>query len=141
MPLPITLDASHLDLSPRLFTSVTVAGSPALAAETIVCSVTCTGDIASTFGVVIVGTLSFTVGTSGVSAQVKIRRTDASGATKIDTGALTGGISATNLVSYSVVAVDAGGYVNGRVYVMTLQIASGAAVSTVSQVSLVALVV
>lgn len=141
MPLPISIDASHIDLSPRVFTSTAVAGSPATNAETTVCTLTCTGDLASTLGVVIVGTVSFTVGTSGASAQVKIRRTGTSGTTVLDTGALTGGIAATNLVSYTVAAFDSAGFINGRVYVMTLTIGSGAAVSTVSQASLVALVV
>lgn len=140
-PLPISIDASHIDLSPRVFTSTTVVGSPALAAETIVCSVTCTGDLASTLGVVLVGWCSLTIGTSGASVTARIRRTDVNGTVVYTTGALTGGVAAAGLVHYTVPGYDAGGFTNGRVYVLTLTIGSGGAVSTVSAAGLVAVVV
>lgn len=141
MPQPIQQDASHIDLSPRIFTSTAVAGSPALAAETIVCTVTCANDLASTFGVILAGSIAFTVGTSGASARYRVRRTDTSGATVFDSGVTTAGITAAGLVLQPVTAVDAGGYVNGRIYVLTLTVGSGAAVSTVSAANLTAIVV
>ena len=140
-PLPISVDASHIDLSPRVFTSTAVAGSPALAAETTVCTVTCSGDLASTLGVVIVAFCALTVGTSGSAVTAKIRRTDTSGTTVVSTGAMTGGVAAGNLLSYTVLGFDSGGFTNGRVYVLTLTITAGAAVSTVSAAGLVAVVV
>lgn len=140
-PLPISLDASHIDLSPRVFTSTAVAGSPATNAETTVCTVTCSGDLASTLGVVIVAFAAFTVGTSGTAVTAKIRRTDTSGTTVVTTGAMTGGVAATNLMSYTVLGFDAGGFTNGRVYVLTLTVTGGAATSTVSAAGLVALVI
>jgi len=141
MPLPITLDASHLDLSPRLFTSTAVAASPSAAAETTVCTITCTGDIASLVGVVLVGTVAFTVGTSGTAVTYRIRRTDTNGTVVFTSGATTAGISAGNLVAQELSAFDAGGFTNGRVYVLTLQVTSGAAASTVSAANLMGLVV
>lgn len=141
MPIPIQVDASHIDLSPRVFTSTAVAGSPALAAETIVCSVTLAGDLASTAGVIVMGAVAYTVGTSGASAQYRIRRTGLAGTIVFDSGATTSGITAAGLVNENVQGFDANGFAIGRIYVLTLQVASGAAVSTVSAANLIALVV
>ncbi len=142
MPVPIQYDSAHLDLSARVFSSATVVASPALAAETIICSVTCTGDIAIISGIIVMGWCAFTVGTSGVSAQMKIRRTNVSGATQVDTGATNNGVlAATQLASMDVQAFDTGPAMPGQVYVLTLQIASGAAASTVSGANLIAIAI
>lgn len=139
MPTPINASAAGLDLSPRVFSSTTVVASPAAAAETIVCTVTCTGDIAVIAGILLVGWTAFTVGTNGVSVQTKIRRTNVSGSTRVDSGAETA--TAANLGTSNVVAFDTGPTMPGQVYVLTLTVASGSAASTVSAVGLVAIVI
>lgn len=138
-PLPIQYDAARLDLSPRVFRSTTVAGSPAAAAETTVCTLTCTGDIAVIAGIVLIGWYSVTAGTNGVSLVTKLRRTDTSGATVATSGAITA--VAASLYTQSIVGFDTGPTMPGQVYVMTLTVASASAASTVSAAGLVALVV
>lgn len=139
MPIPIRETAASVDLSARIFQTTTVVGSPALAAETIIASLTITGDLAVITGVQLFGWFAATVGTSGVSAQAKIRRTNVSGTTIVDSGATTQ--AAASLFERGPQGFDAITAVNQQVYVMTLTIASGAATSTVSAVSLVAIVI
>ena len=142
MPAPIRYDAASLDLSPRVFRSTVVVASPAAGVETIICSVTCTGDIAAIAGVILIAFAAYTVGTDGVSGNLKVRRTNASGTTIVATGATnTGGLAATQLTSASVVGFDTGPTLPGQVYVATLLVGSGSAESAVSAASLVAIVV
>lgn len=142
MPVvPIQETAAGIDLQSRVPVSTTVVGSPALAAETIIASITLTGDIAVQRSVIIRGFAAFTVGTSGTAVRLRIRQTDVNGTVKGDTGALTGGIAAGNLVVENVAGVDAAPSNTGQVYVMTLQVTAGAAASTVSAVELDAIVV
>lgn len=139
MPAPIQYSAEHIDLGPRFFYSETVAGSPAAASETTICTVTISGDLAFSQGVLLEGWFSFTVGTSGVSATVKIRRTNTSGSTIVTTGALT--VTAANLYQYDIRGVDEAPTLPGQVYVLTLTVGSGAAASTVSAAALTATVI
>jgi hypothetical protein len=134
MPEPIKQSAVFIDLSGRFQSTQAIVGSPALAAETIIGSLAVAGfgDTAIVSGVQFDGWAAFTVGTSGVSATLRIRQTNASGTVVATTGALT--VTAANLVQISVQGFDATPGVG--TYVLTLQIGSGAAVSTVSAVSL-----
>lgn len=142
MPPPIQQSAAALDLSPRVFNSIAVVGSPALAAETIVCSVAIAADIAVIAGVYLFGFAAFTVGTSGDSINAKIRRTDASGQTVVATGVTNEGVTAaTQLGTRTVFGFDNFKPAPNAVYVLTLTVGNGAAVSTVSAVTLIALVV
>lgn len=138
MPVPIIQNAGGLDLSPRVFKSTTVAASPSAATETTVCTLTVAGDIAVVSGILLLGFGAFTVGASGVSVNLKIRRTDTSGTTVAATGATTA--TAANLGSLSVLGFDTGITANGQVYVLTATVASGAGASTFSGASLVAIV-
>lgn len=138
MPQPIQYSGEHVDMSPRFFYSQAVAGSPALAAETIICTLTATGDLAVVKGVCLEGWFSFTVGTSGVSATVKLRQTNTSGTTIATTGALT--VTAGNLYSFGIQGIDTAPVLPSQVYVMTLTVGSGAAASTVSAAVLTAMV-
>jgi hypothetical protein len=138
-PQPIQFDAAHLDLSPRIFHSQTVAASPAAATETTICTVTIANDLAVTKGVYLFGWCAFTMGTSGVSATLKLRQTDTSGTTIRTSGAVTGVAAA--LYNPAILGVDTAPGSAVQVYVLTLTIGSGGAVSTVSAASLVALVV
>lgn len=141
-PVPIQQSAAALDLSPRLFASETVAGSPALAAETVVCSVTCDGDIAVVQGIYVWGFAAFTVGTDGASVLARIRRDSVSGTIIAATGAVNEGVTAaTQLATRIVFGRDEAPTMPGEVYVLTLTVASATAASTVSGASLFALAV
>jgi hypothetical protein len=139
MPEPIKTSVIFTDLSGRFQSTQAVVGSPALAAETIIGSLAIAGfgDTAIVSGIQFDGWAAFTVGTSGVSATMRVRQTNASGTVVATTGALT--VVAANLVQINVQGFDA--LPGVATYVMTLQIGSGAAVSTVSAVSLQGIVV
>lgn len=139
MPTPFQQSAAVLDLSPRVFKTATVVGSPAAASETIISSITINQDIQTVVGVILFATCAFTVGASGVSATYKIRRTDASGSTVYSSGATTK--VAADLAEMTATAFDTFAVSPGGVYVATLTIGSGAATSTVSTATLVAIVV
>lgn len=142
MPVaPIQYSAPGLDLSARVVDTVAVVASPALAAETIIASLTLPnfGAIQVVQRVYLDGWCAFTVGTSGTAVTLKIRQTNVSGTTIASTGALTGGIAAAGLVAQDIAGSDATPGVG--VYVLTLQVTAGSAASTVSAVSLRAIVV
>src|SRR6266516_4570077 len=128
MPDPFLESVRFLDLSPRVAHSETVAASPAAAAETIIATVTLPSGLTLATGVFLFGWAAYTVGTNGVSANLKIRQTDASGSTKAATGALT--VVAANLAHATAIGFDAAPTAAG-VYVLTLTIGSGSAASTV----------
>jgi hypothetical protein len=139
MPEPIKQSVIFTDLSGRFQSTQAVAASPALAAETIIGTLNIAGfgDTAVVSGIQFDGWAAFTVGTSGVSATLRIRQTNVSGAVVATTGALT--VTAASLVQTNVQGFDAAPGVG--VYVLTLQIGSGAAASTVSALSLQGIVV
>ena len=139
--VPIAETAAAIDLQPRVPVSTTVVASPAAAAETIIAQITLTGDIAVLRSVILRGFAAFTVGTSGTAVRLRIRQTNVSGTVVGDSGALTGGIAAGNLVVENVVGVDASPSNTGQVYCLTLQVTAGAGASTVSAVELDALVI
>src|SRR5579859_1839797 len=132
---PITHSASGLDLSPRFVSSSAIVGSPATNAETVVCQLAALpGQSGTQLGVFLSGVVSFTVGTSGASVRLRIRQGVAAGAGTVvaDTGALTGGVAAAALMSQDIQGFDTAPAA-GQTYCLTLQVGSGAAVSTVSQ--------
>lgn len=141
MPEPIKLESTFVGLSQRFRRTTTVVGSPAAAAETIIASLSVPDDLAVEAGVRLEGWAAFTVGTNGVSTQLRIRQTNVAGTVKADTGALTGGVAAAALLAQDVIGFDTGPTLPGQVYVLTLQVASGSAASTVSSVFLGAIVV
>jgi hypothetical protein len=134
MPRPINEAADALDLSPRFFRSAVVVASPAAAAETIIAQSAAIGDVAVMQGVRLGGWAAFTVGTTGTAARLRLRQTNVAGTVIADTGAVTGGIAAANLVTLDVEGFDAAATPPGQVYVLTLQVTGGSAVSTVSGV-------
>ncbi len=140
-PVPIKITADQIDLGPRMFFTSAVTGSPAAAAETVVATLNITGDIAASKGVFLFGQMAYTVGTSGASARYRLRQTGTSGAVIFDSGATTQGIVAAALINDSVQGVDTTPVLPGQVYVLTLQVGSAAAASTVSAVSLIGIVV
>lgn len=134
MPQPIRRSAVDLDLSPRVVASKAVVASPSAATETIIASLTIPsfGDLSIVSGIQLEGWAAFTVGTNGVSANLRIRQTDASGTIIAATGATT--VTAADLRSLVALGFDATAGVS--VYVLTLTVGSGSAASTVSGVLL-----
>jgi hypothetical protein len=144
----ILVAGKSVDLSGRFASSSTVVGSPSAASETVVCQITgLAPDTGVISGVFLSGVVSFTVGTSGASVRLRIRTgtVAGSGTTVCDTGALTGGVAAGNLLSQDLqgfdTAVTGGGSPGTTSYCLTLTVASGAATSTVSQTNLIAFLV
>lgn len=133
---PIVRSGVGVDLSSRSVDTTTVAGSPATNEEKIIA--TLTNPVFNTLAVVqrvyLQGWCAFTVGTSGTACTLRIRQTNVSGTVIVTTGAVTGGIAATNLVTLDANGSDATPGVG--TYVMTLQVTGGAAGSTVSAVQL-----
>lgn len=138
-PEPIRIDSSALDLHHRFQQYKTVDASPSAGSETVIATLTLAdfGDIAVVSGILVMGWAAYTVGTSGVSANLKIRQTNVSGTTICATGATT--VSATNLKDISVNGFDAGAGASS--YALTLTIGSGAAASTVSACQIVAILI
>lgn len=117
--------------------STTVTGSPALAAETVIC--TLPGQ-AITLGAIVdlFAAVDITIGTSGVTATFKIERGAAAGGTVVSTmGPFT--VVAANRYNFAVIGTDTqAGEEQGQQYVLTATIGSGAATSTVNNVCLTA---
>jgi len=89
MPYGFTASSQKLDMLPRFYTSSTIVGSPALAAETLVAQITgIDGQLSVSVGVFLSAALSFTVGTSGTAIRVRIRQGTTAGAGTViaDTG-------------------------------------------------------
>ena len=141
MPQPIRYDSQTFDLTKRFQVYTTVDASPALAAETVIATLTLAGfaDTAVQAGVLLGGWAAFTVGTSGTAIRLRIRQTNVSGTVVADTGALTGGVSGGNLLAQDVEGFDSGAGV--AAYALTLQVTSGAAASTVSKLVLRATII
>jgi|ERR1051326_692943 hypothetical protein len=142
MPAPFTQSNYQEDQSPRFVASATVVASPAAAAETIIGSVAIPSllDLPIASGVLIFGWAAYTVGTSGTTVQFRIRQTSVGGTlvTGADSGAVTA--SAGNLREQSCVGYDLAP-VAGGIYKLTMQVANGAAASTVSAMTLIAIAV
>ena len=144
MPIPIQQTADSIDLGYRNFFSTTVVASPAAAAETIIASVTITGDLAVTKGVAVYGWAAYTVGTNGTAVALRIRQTQVAGTLVVSTGALTGSqhgaaiLSADDVNGFDVVQLSP---IAGAIYVLTMQVTAGSAASTVSAVYLQATVI
>lgn len=129
--VPFSQSANSIDLSSRFVSSSTVVASPATSAETIICQVTIPdfGSLQLASGVRIHGSCSFTMGTSGTAATLRIRQTNVSGTVVVSTGAVTG--VAGGLYCPDVVYLDP--LPSAAVYCLTLQITAGAGASTVSE--------
>lgn len=136
---PLRLSATGVDLSPRVQRTATVAASPAAGTETIIASLTISGNLATGLGIVLFGWCAVTAGTNAIGGQLQIRKTDASGSVLADSGAVT--VVATKLYAPTIFGVDTAPSLPGQVYVLTLTMASGSAESTVSAAQLLAIVV
>lgn len=135
-PGPIQIGVAHVDLSDRFASTTTVVASPALAAETIIASLTLPQNVVLSTGIQLFGWAAMTIGTSGVSVNLRIRQTNVSGAVIVATGPQ--GVTAAALIESGLQGFDASPTLPGQVYVLTAIIASGAAASTVSACQLYA---
>lgn len=117
-----------------------VTASPAAAAETIIASIVGIDTVDADSIVQLFAQANLTVGGSGTAIRLRLRQTSLTGTVVGDTGAITGGIAAANVVSQDVSGVDNPGPVAGFTYVLTLQVTAAGAVSTVSAVFLSCLV-
>lgn len=139
MPEPIKMNSVFVDLTTRFQSTQTVGASPSAGSETIIGTLTLASfnDIQVVTGIRLHGWAAFTVGTSGVSANLRIRQTDVNGTVVVASGATTA--TAANLETVSVAGLDATPGVG--VYVLTLTVGSGAAASTVSALHLGAIII
>lgn len=138
MPQPINHNIIFDDLSARFVGTSTIAASPAAGSETVIATLTIPsfGDISQTSGIRLQGFAAVTIGTNGVSANLRIRQTDVNGSVVIATGALT--VVAGNLYAPSILGFDAAPGI--KAYALTLTIGSGSASSTVSALHLSAII-
>jgi hypothetical protein len=116
-----------------------IVGSPALAAETIICTTGALNLAVDNAQVLLVGFVEITIGTSGVSLTLRLRRGAATSSTLINVGSAAT-VAATNVVRHSICYADSPGVVAGVQYSLTAQVGSGAAASNVSDVGLMAMV-
>jgi hypothetical protein len=136
---PYRLVGLAIDMRDRFTIDTSVDASPADATETIIATVTLDEALRADQSVHLLGYAAFTVGTSGTSARLRIRRTNVSGDVKADTDATNA--TAAQKVERVVVGTDALGAVAGQIYVLTLTVGAASAASTVSNVALLAVVV
>ena len=137
---PIQISAHRVDMSTRVGVSTVVAASPSGSSETVIATLTGLGypSIVIETGVIVMGWAAFTVGTSGVSVNLKLYDTAlATGELLAATGALS--VTAGNLYAFSVHGVDV--EADQTAYCLTMTVGSGAAASTVSAVCLRAIAV
>lgn len=140
----IQVSGAGVDLSPRFAANNTVVGSPGAASETVVCSLPAIGSAVVTgSGVLILAQIAFTVGTSGTACTYRIRQgvTAGAGTVIFNSGAITSGIAAGNLVIENLIGFDASPTFPGQAYCLTLQVTAGAATSTVSAASMSCVIV
>jgi hypothetical protein len=135
----ITVNSGHVDLSTRVLISTTLVGSPAAGSETSIATVTVPGALSTALGVIVIGWAAFTVGTNGVSAQLRVYHGTTAGTKIGDSGAVTA--VAANLASANIIGFDSVPTLPNQVYTLSLTVGSGSAVSTVSAVRLVVLVI
>src|SRR5438132_11420796 len=113
MPAPFLESALNLDLSPRVGVSTAVVASPAAAAKTLICSASLPADLQFASGVLVIAFAAFTVGTAGVSANLRVRQTNVTGTILAATGATTQ--TAANLSELLAVGFDTAP-VAGQIY-------------------------
>lgn len=135
----IQTSAGVADWTSRVAQTTTVVASPATNAETIIASVTIPTNWVNLSGVLLLGWAAYTVGTSGASVQFQIRQTNVSGSVIANTGALTGSQHGAGILSDDNVQGFDASPPASNVYKLTMTVGSGAATSTVSAVSLVAI--
>lgn len=139
MPEPFHVSGAVVDLASRIFQDKTVDASPAAADETVIATLTMPDDLAVGEGVMLFGWCTLTVGTSGTAITARLRRDSVAGTVIAASGATTA--TAAQLVDRTIMGFDTAPSFPNEVYVLTLQVTAGAAVSTVSAVTLLGIVI
>lgn len=139
MPVSIETTAAQIDLTQRIGGTTAVVASPALAAETIIASLTVNTDEAIFSGAIVHGWAAFVIGASGTAYTLRIRKTNVSGTVVSSTGTILA--AAGVFIAATIDGVDATPAATGQVYVLTLQVTAGGAASTVTATELHAIVV
>lgn len=140
----IQVSGAGVDLSPRFSANNTVVASPSGTAETVVASITAIGSpVVQGSGVLLMAQAAYTVAGSGVSARYRIRQgtTAGSGTVIFDSGVTTAGIAAAGLVIENIIGFDTAATFPGQSYCLTIAIGSGSGASTVSAVSIAAIII
>jgi hypothetical protein len=144
MPDLIDIGGFRVDLTRRVVTSSVVAASPSGSSETLVAKTPAfDNQLQIVTGCIILCTIAYTIGTSGNACTVQLRQgvTQGSGTVIFTTGAQTGGHNtAGQLVSDEVSGWDASPG-SQQAYHVSLTVASGAAASTVSKVTITAIAI
>ena len=138
-PDPIRTNGGSVDLSTRFVRTGTVSASPSAATITQIGSVSITSNVVIASGVQLWGWAAFTAGTNGVSAKLDIRQTSTTGSVIATTGLVT--VTAASLYALTVEGFDTAATLPNQTYALCLTVTSGSAASTVSSLSLAALVV
>lgn len=128
------MGVAHVDLSDRFAVTTTIVASPALAAETIIASITLPQNVVLSSGIQVFGWGALTIGTSGTALNLRIRQTSVTGSVIVATGAQ--GVTAAALTETGLQGFDASPTLPGQIYVLTAQVTAGAAASTFSAVQL-----
>lgn len=103
------------------------------------CTLTIPEYVSVSYGVIVLGFGAFTIGTNGVSYNLKLRQTGTSGTTLKATGVIA--LAAAALGEAAILGFDASPVLPGQVYVLTATIASATAASTFSAAELIAIVI
>lgn len=138
---PFVENLRYTDCSARVQQTTTIIASPATNAETVVATTPAfDGTLPIAIGCLLIAEIAYTIGTSGTACTVQIRRgTTTGGVSVYSSGAQTGGHNtATQLVADSAGTFDTAPAA-AQQYSLTLTVTGGAAASTVSKVSLTAL--
>lgn len=121
---------------PSVYVSTTIQGSPiAAAAETTIGTVQVTTDAAAV--VALMGFVTATIGTSGTAVTLRLRADSLTGTVVATTGLVTAVAAA--IQPFLVVGSPAALEVAARTFVLTAQVASGAANTTIGTMMLLAL--
>lgn len=139
MPIPIRMSAEGIDLGARFFYTEAVTGSPATNAEVVVATLNITPDLSFSKGVFLQAWASLTVGTDGTAITTRLRRDSLTGTIIKASGATNA--TAAQLVDRLIEGVDEAPTFPNEVYVLTMEVTAGSAASTVSAVTLSAVVV
>lgn len=140
---PFVENLRYTDCSARVQQTTTVITSPTANAETVIATTAAfDGTLPIAIGCLIIAEIAYTTGPSATACTVKLRRgTTTSGTQVYSSGAQTGGHNSAGLL----VADSAGTFDtapgSAAAYSITLTVTGGAATSTVSAVSLTAILI
>lgn len=119
--------------NPRVLATNTVIASPAAAAETIIAKLSGVSVAGPDSIVKLDAAVNISIGTAGIAVTLRVYRGDATTDTKVyDSGQLV--TSAGDEYTLPLATVDTPGEVAGQDYILTAEVASAAAASTVHNV-------